>query len=66
MILDWLEGEDPDPIMQWAQQAGGPVFTAPFAGGLSPGAAVLAALASGAFATRDSFYRRFPQPVVVA
>ncbi len=62
ILLDWLDGEDPERIVRWAQNAGGPVFTAPFAGGISPGAAVLALLASGTYASRESFYRRFARP----
>jgi len=62
VVVDWLEGEDPKELIAWAKQTGRRVYRAPFAGGLSPGAAVLAALASGAYASRESFYRRFPQP----
>jgi len=62
IVLDWLEGEDPQAIIGWAESTGRPVFTAPFAGAVSPGPAVMAALASGAYASREAFYRRFPHP----
>ena len=62
IVLDWVEGEDPRSIIGWAESTGRPVFTAPFAGSVPPGPAVMAALASGAYASRESFYRRFPRP----
>ena len=59
IILDWREEEDPGPLRAWAASTGRPVYAAPLAGRASPGAAVLAALASGAFADREAFFRRF-------
>lgn len=64
IILDWREGEDHAPLLEWALSTGRPVHAAPFAGKASPGAAVLAALASGAFTSREAFFRRFaPAPL---
>ena len=62
IVVDWLEGEDPEQIIAWAKSTGKAVYKAPFAGTVSPGAAVLAALASNIYPNRKSFYRRFPKP----
>jgi hypothetical protein len=65
IILDWREGDDPAPLERWARGTGRPVYQAPFAGRPSPGAAVLAALASGAYARSESFYRRYMKPTLM-
>ena len=62
IILDWRAGEDPEPLIQWARDSGRPIFTAPYAGAASPGAAILALLASGAYTKPASFYRRHARP----
>ncbi len=62
VVVDWSTEDAPEELLAWARATGRPVFTSPFAGRISPGAAVLAALSSGVFPSLETFYKKYPAP----